>query len=188
MRKDVKELIEHFHVKTFGNVKNLEMLESEIKSGEKPLYIAPTNIKIRKRTDTKAESMPGVLFVSNLRVVFRFGIGRVEIREFPLLNISSVSSKGNGITGGYVSFYTEDVHVDFLTSYNKDIYSEIETVLYTAIEQAVRLFNDNEFAYDPAGQYAAVTCPGCGALNIVKSGIIRACEYCGRPQNAVLRQ
>jgi len=181
MRSDVKTLIKTFQVKTFGNVKNLEMLELEIRQDEKLLYISPTNIRMRDRTSHNIEFFPGVLFISDLRIVFRCGIGKVDVREFLLLDMYSVASKGNGISGGNVSFSTENMRIDFLTSYKKDIYMKVETVLSRTIENAVKNFNENNAVYDPKGEYTVTECHGCGAHNILRKNVIRACSYCERP-------
>jgi len=183
VRSDVEKLIKLFKVKTFGNMKNLEMLEFEIMPHEKLLYIAPTNIKIRNKLYAKEEKFPGTLFISDLRILFRYAIRKIELREFPLLEIHSIASNGNGISGGNVSFCTKNERVDFLVSYKKEIFTMLETSLLREVEQAVKKFNNNESVYDPKKEYIVVDCPNCGALNILKKDIIRACEYCGQPQS-----
>ena len=183
MRTDVLALIKQFKVKTFGNKGNIEKLEAEILPNEQLFYIAPTNATIiDKQTDAKA-NIPGVMFISNRRVLFRSFLTKAK-EEFVLSEIHSISTEGNGISGGHLSFSSAAKRVDFLVSYKADIIAQVEEALIQAIMNAdftpIPTMTDPIPAPVEGRVPYVVKCEGCGATNIVMQGTVGRCEYCRR--------
>ncbi len=182
MRNDVIELTKKYEVKTLGNKHNIEMLELEIQPDEILYYIAPTIITSWDRKTSKKTSLPGIVFFSNLRFLFqnRTIYDVTTTLEIMFLDIHSISSKGNGITGGHISFCTEDKRIEFLISYKKDIYCKVELLLADIVKKVINEHNNNIFVYNPNDEFIIVECLGCGATNIVHKNRIRQCAYCKR--------
>ena len=72
MREDTKKCIQDFQVKTFGNVKNIEKAEALVDENEVIRYIAPTNIITLSTSSLKKETFPGIIILTNDRIIFNF--------------------------------------------------------------------------------------------------------------------
>lgn len=180
MRADIKLALKQFQIKTWGNRGRIKSVQLEILPEEIVHYIAPTNIVIRKKESADVVRRPGILLITNFRVLFYNRISNEIFKEeFPLLEIQGVSADAGWFTS-YVSFLTHTKTIDFLVHYKKERYQAIVRVLNEAIKTAVNHYNDNTLVYNPDDTVTVVTCAGCGATNILQKSTIKPCTYCGR--------
>ena len=188
MREDISALLKEFEVKTFGNKQNIERLEAEIRSDETLRYISFTNFEIKPMDAGQVIKAPGTIMISDQRILLMTSTGEVKKYEFPIPSIESVYSKGNGLTGGKVSFVTTNARIDFLASYKKRIFQKIEELIQDMIGSSLvarqsMAVTQVKQEYSSA-DYAIVECKNCGASNIVKKGMITRCPYCDQPITA----
>ena len=186
MRADVENLLKQYGIKSFGNKKNLEIAGELIRPDEKLIFITPTNIKIRKLGTDQSVNVPGVVFISDKRVLFQQAFAYDTIYEFKLSEIHSVGAKSNGVTGGHISFCTEENRVDFLVTYKVEVAEQIRDTFIQAIAAADDIIPETTDAVPeaipteaPVKTAKVVECPGCGATNIVRINQVGKCEYCG---------
>ncbi|MGL4485316.1 MAG: PH domain-containing protein [Anaerovoracaceae bacterium] len=133
MREDVKKAIQDFEIKTFGNFKNIEKAENLLSNDEKVLYVAPTNIVVTSINTKKKEKSPGVIFLTDKRVLFSFNIlfsSQTEV--FSLDEIRSINCYGNSLLGGHVEIHTIVKTFDFLVSYKNDMLQKIRQTFENA--------------------------------------------------------
>lgn len=132
MREDTKKRIHEFQVKTFGNVKNIEKAETLVDENEVIKYIAPTNIITLSTSSLKKETFPGVIILTNNRIIFNFQMLNNNHSEiFPVSEIRSIESSGNSLTGGHIIIHTISKDFDFLVTYKKDIIQNIQRTFDT---------------------------------------------------------
>ena len=124
MREDTKKCIQEFQIKTFGNAKNIEKAETLVDANEVIRYIAPTNIITLSTSSLKKEKFPGIVILTNNRVIFDFHNNHSEI--FSVSEIRSIESSGNSLTGGHIIIHTISKDFDFLVTYKKDIIQNIQ--------------------------------------------------------------
>lgn len=135
MRKDIEEALEKFQVKTFGNKKNIERAESELKDDEKVLFIIPTNATITTVNIRKKESLPGVFILTDKRFLFLYKVLLSHNIETGTLDtINSINCSGNGLTAGHVQIHTITKSYDIIVSYKKKIIKMIHDTFLSAKE------------------------------------------------------
>nr|DAY72944.1 MAG TPA: Short C-terminal domain [Caudoviricetes sp.] len=127
MREDTKKCIQEFQIKTFGNAKNIEKAETLVDANEVIRYIAPTNIITLSTSSLKKEKFPGIVILTNNRVIFDFQVLNNNHSEiFSVSEIRSIESSGNSLTGGHIIIHTISKDFDFLVTYKKDIIQNIQ--------------------------------------------------------------
>ena len=105
MREDTLQIIEEYSIKTAGNKKNIEKAEVLVSPDEKIFFIAPTNMIITTNNTRKKEKLPGVIILTDQRVLFYYQIMFNSSTEIiPLNEIRSINAKTNGLTGGTVYY------------------------------------------------------------------------------------
>lgn len=135
MREDMNAVLKKFNVKTFGNKKNIERVESMLSGDERVLYIAPTNAVIKSVNTRKMEKLPGVFTLTDKRILFVYKAGFSEAVEIiPLMEIHDVNCAGNGLTGGHVTIHTMTKTLDVLVTYKKEVMKEIQRMIYEAAQ------------------------------------------------------
>lgn len=128
MREDTKNCIAKFQVKTFANVKNIERAEQFVDKNEVIHFIAPTNIVTSSSTSRKKEKFPGVVVLTNERVIFYIQLLNANHSEiFPVTEIRSIESSGNSLSGGHIILHTISKDYDILVSYKKAIMQSIQS-------------------------------------------------------------
>lgn len=107
MRDDIMRALEEFEIKTIGNKKNIEKAEALLSASEKVLFISPTNLIVTTANTRKKENLPGVVILTDQRVVFNFQIMFSSSTEIVALDeIRSINSNTNGMTGGHIELHT----------------------------------------------------------------------------------
>ncbi len=133
MRDDIMRALEEFEIKTIGNKKNIEKAEALLSASEKVLFISPTNLIVTTANTRKKENLPGVVILTDQRVVFNFQIMFSSSTEIVALDeIRSINSNTNGMTGGHIELHTMTKSFDILVSYKRDMVQRIVQVFETA--------------------------------------------------------
>lgn len=133
MRDDIIQALEKFEIKTIGNKKNIEKAETLLNASEKVLFVTPTNFVVTTTNTRKKETFPGVVFLTDQRVVFSYQIMFSSSTESMALDeIRSINSNTNGITGGHVELHTMTKSYDILVSYKRDMVQKIVQVFENA--------------------------------------------------------
>lgn len=133
MRNDTIRAIEDFNIKTFGNQKNIEGAEALLYADERVLFVAPTNIVVSTINTRKKDKLPGVVFLTDKRLVFHFkALASFSTEIVPLEEIRSLNCRGDGISGGHVEIHTLTKSFDILVSYKKDAIQNIQRVFESA--------------------------------------------------------
>lgn len=133
MREDIKQAINDFEIKTFGNMKNIENIEKKLDTKEKVLYISPTNLKITNNSIKKVETLPGIIALTSKRIIFHYKILLNESTEIIFLDeIRSINCYGNGLTGGHIEIHTLSKKYDLLVNYKKEIMEKIQNTFIAA--------------------------------------------------------
>ena len=128
MREDTKNCITKFQIKTFANVKNIERAEQLVDKSEEIHFISPTNVVTSSATSHKKEKFPGVIILTNERVIFYIQLLNANHSEiFPVTEIRSIESTGNSLSGGHIIIHTISKDYDFLVSYKKAIMQSIQS-------------------------------------------------------------
>lgn len=134
MRKDIEYALQKFKVKTFGNKKNIEKVESILRADELVLYISPTNVVITSVNTSKKKKLPGVFVLTDKRILFHYKIAFEESTDTTELSkIDSINCFGNGITGGQIEIHTRTKTYNILVTYKKDLMNEIKDTFEEAI-------------------------------------------------------
>lgn len=134
MRQDIAQAMGRFNIKAFGNKGNIEKVEKKLNNDETVLYISPTNAIVYSVNTGKKNKYPGVVVITNQRVFFNYHIGLSEVTEsLPMIEINSVNTFGNGISGGHIEVHTVTKTLDFLVNYKKEIINTIQSLIEDAI-------------------------------------------------------
>lgn len=129
MRSDVVQALEEYEIKTLGNKKSIEKAEELLSSDEKVLFVTPTNLVITATNTRKKEKLPGVVFLTDQRIMFHYQILLGSSTEVVTLDeIRSINSNANGITGGHIEIHTMTKTYDVLVSYKRDM---VQAILQT---------------------------------------------------------
>lgn len=148
MRPDIQAALEQFEVNTFGNGKNIERTESLVAPDEKVKYITPTNAIIHNLISRKKDKLPGIIVVTDKRIIFHYKALASHSTEVTSLgDVISISCNGNGMSGGHVIVTTQTKEMDFLVKYKKDNIQRAQSVL----QQAVDHYKNNSQQPDSAG-------------------------------------
>lgn len=126
MREDVQRAISEYRIKTFGNQKNLARAEELLKSDEKVLFAAPTNITVTNANTRKRDFLPGVVFLTDKRLLFSFtALSSFSTESVALSEIRSVDCSGNGMTGSQINVHTLPKTYAIMVTYKKDMTQRI---------------------------------------------------------------
>lgn len=130
MRADISNAIATFQIKTFGNQKNIERTESMLGEDEIVHYISPTNATFYQANTRKKETLPGIIVLTDKRVLFTFKAGFSEaIKEYSLSEVRAINCSGNGLTGGQLEIQTLTETVQVLISYKKELMRQLQTLV-----------------------------------------------------------
>lgn len=133
MRNDTIRALEDFGIKTLGNQKSIESAEALLHADERVLFVTPTNIVVTTTNTRKKDRLPGVVFLTDKRLVFQFkALASFSSEVVPLEEIRSLNCNGNGLTGGHVEIHTMTKSFDILVSYKKDAIQNIQRVFENA--------------------------------------------------------
>lgn len=150
MRADTSRKLREFDITVLGNQKNIENAEELLKSDEEVLFVAPTNLAITTVSTRKVEKIPGVVFLTSERFFFYYKIALSSSYESVYLDeIRSVSSHGNGLSGGHIEINTITKTYDMLVSYQSDTMRKIQSV-----------FEEAKHDYMSAGSASSSPSPG----------------------------
>ena len=178
---DIEILVRAFGQVLLGNKHSFKAAQALIDESERLYFICDTNIKIKEVRGPDILSMPGVIFISDKRVVIRRWIDESVI-EFPLEEIHSVDVK-NGILTGKFSFCTAKQRVDFIIAYDKLTSPLLGDLLIRAAEtaqnNAPQAAGPNSFASGGC-VVKVIECKSCAATVLVRLGQLNQCEYCNR--------
>ena len=180
---DAQKLFKEFKVVTFGNKKNLMKMIEYVAPEEILRYADFSNIKTIDKKTNESSGFSGTLFISNKRI-FLFkpvSFGEAQYYEYPLEKVRSVSSRGNGLTGGNITFTTDSQAISFMLSYDKSVINKVAAILDGTIQNSLELRQTISIEEKTDDTFGVVDCPGCGAAQIVKIGTIEKCDYCDRP-------
>lgn len=184
--KDLDKMINKFGARAVGNhaTGGRESLRRALKllvPGEKLYYIAP-HTSLFPLEDYK-ETISGVLFVSNSRIVYQDSFDPQIVIEFPLSKITSVSASGNGQIAARVSFYCGNTSVAFNTTYRVAVAKGLRGILIQAIAQADHTIvtKTGDTITRPVEMKE---CTGCGASVAVYNRAASRCQYCGNSVKA----
>ena len=133
MRNDIMQAIQEFQIKTIGFKKNIEKAEGLLNETEKVLFIAPTNLIVTATNTRKKDKTPGVVILTDQRVVFNYQILFSSTIEIVTLDeIRSINSFTTGLRGGPVHLPTMTKSYDILVSYKREIVQKIVQVFEDA--------------------------------------------------------
>jgi hypothetical protein len=177
-----QKLFKEFKVVTFGNKKSLMAMIEYVKQDETLLYADFSNIEIQDTQTREVIVFPGTLFVSDQRIfLFQpipFSKER-NIYEYSFEKLRSVSSRGNGLTGGNVTFATDEQKISFIVSYHASVIDRVTAIIDNVIETSCTL---QKIAASETGvQIGTVHCGGCGAVFVTAVNTYVVCDYCDRP-------
>ena len=100
---------------------------------ERVLFVTPTNIVVTTTNTRKKDRLPGVVFLTDKRLVFHFkALASFSTEIVPLEEIRSMNCSGNGLSGGHVEIHTLTKSFDILVSYKKDTIQNIQRVFESA--------------------------------------------------------
>ncbi len=126
MREDVRRALSEYQIKTFGNQKNLERAEKLLKPDEKVLFVTPTNINITHVNTRKHDFLPGIVFLTDKRLLFSFkALSSFSTESIPFNEIRSADCSGNGMTGSQISVHTITKSYSILVTYKRDLAQRI---------------------------------------------------------------
>lgn len=158
MRSDVERALSDFEIKTFGNKKNIENAETMLTNDENVLFVTPTNLTVSSSNTRKREMVPGVVFLTDKRILFYYqALGNFVSDVVPLSEIHSVNCSGNGLTGSHVEVHTITRTYDILVTYKREIVQRIQQVFENArsnykAPQNIQANQVNELQPDILGQ------------------------------------
>ena len=134
MRDDVEQAIQRFDIFTFGNRRNIEYAETLLTPNEWVLFVTPTNLTVSYRNTYKNETFPGILFLTNTRVLFncRF-LGIFFLETMPLNEILYVNCYDNVTTRSHIEVHGFAKSYDISIVYRKGIAQCICQEFETAI-------------------------------------------------------
>ena len=125
MRTDTLQAIGEFDIKTIGNKKNIEKAETLVLPDEKILFISPTNMVITSNSTLKQDKLPGIIILTDKRIIFYCQImANASAEIIPLDELRSISSNA-GMAGGHVKLYTMTKSYDILVSYKREAVQKI---------------------------------------------------------------
>ena len=126
MRADTEKAIREFDIKTFGNLKNIEAGEELLDPGERVLFASPSNFVVAHANTRKKDKSPGVVFLTDKRVVFFSKVlASFSSESLSLEEIHSVNCYGNGLSGGHIEVHTLTKTYDILVTYKKEVIQKI---------------------------------------------------------------
>ncbi len=129
MRKDVEQALSKFDINTFGNRTNIDNAEKMLSDEEKVLFVTPTNLTVSSVNIRKKDTTPGVLFLTDKRVLFCSQIlGKFKTESVPLNEIRSINGNGNGLSGGHIEIQTIAKTYDILVSYKMSNVQQIQQI------------------------------------------------------------
>lgn len=174
MRDDIMRALKEFEIKTFGNKRNIEKAEARLSASEKVLFISPTNIEITATNTRKKEMLPGVIILTDQRVVFNYQIMSSSSTEIVALDeIRSINSNTNGMTGGHIELHTMTKSYDILVSYKRSM-----------VQKIVQVFEDAKKDFTASASEGAMPSQGNSILEQIeklsdlnKKGIITDEEF-----------
>ncbi|MCL2079512.1 MAG: SHOCT domain-containing protein [Oscillospiraceae bacterium] len=175
-------LFKEFKLVTFGNKKHLMAMIEHVKPEELLKYVDFSNIIIIDKQTMRKTAFPGTLFISDERIFFRRAIQMPNVAsyyEYPFKTLRSVSSRGNGLTGGKIKFSTDEHEVTFLVSYHATVIARVTEIIDCVIKTAVEV--QQKALGTTIATIAAVECGRCGAVNVLEENTSVPCEYCDRP-------
>lgn len=133
LRADVEKAISEFSIKVFGNKENIKRAESMLQNDEKVLFVTPTNITISYTNILNREIIPGVVFLTDKRMIFYYQVlGSVKADTISLDEIRSTNFRCNGLTGGHIQVHTITKSYDILVTYKKNIVQKIQQTFENA--------------------------------------------------------
>jgi len=133
MRSDVERAISDFEIKTFGNKKNIENAETMLTEDETVLFVTPTNLTVSSSNTRKRETVPGIVFLTNKRILFHYqALGNFVSEIVPLSEIRSINCNGNGLTGSHVEVHTITKTYKILVTYKRSIVQKIQQTFENA--------------------------------------------------------
>ena len=137
MKKNIEQILKKFEVKTFGNNKNIEKALDLINNDEEVLFISPTNLTVQNANIANEEMFPGVCILTNKRFVFQYKmLFQTKTEVINVDNIDNISSEGNSITGGKITFNSLSKTYSILVSYKSSIMQLIVDTFEEAIKNA----------------------------------------------------
>lgn len=135
MREDVEKIIKEYGVSTSFNGKNIKRAVEQLRSDETVLYISPTNATIY--TGRKKESFPGVFVVTDKRVfVHSKMLFAVRMESFNLIDLNSIDSTSNGVTGSKIKLNSNTKSIEVLVSYKSSVATRIIDMLDIEMNKA----------------------------------------------------
>ena len=135
MRNDVESVLKEFGIKTFGNKKNIERAEMQLKDNEKALFVTPTNAVIHEVNTKKKSKVSGIFILTDKRILFNYkALAVEEIESFNLSDIQNVDFTANSMSGGHIAIHTLTNTLEILVTYKKAIANKIHDVINKAID------------------------------------------------------
>ena len=134
MRNDVEQAIRKFDIFTFGNRNNIEYAETLLTPNEWVLFVTPTNLTVSYINTYKNETFPGVLFLTNTRILFncRF-LGIYFLETMPLNEILYVNCYDNVTERSHIGVHgfakTYDISIPYRKGIAQVICQEIESAI-----------------------------------------------------------
>lgn len=142
MRNDTIQALEEYKIITIGNKKNIQKAEALLNATEKVLFVTPTNLVVAAVNTRKREKLPGVVILTDQRILFNYQIMLSSSTEFVALDeIRSINSSANGMTGGHIEIHTMTKSYDILVSYKRDMVQKIVQVFEQAKKDYVESKN-----------------------------------------------
>ncbi|WP_255448754.1 MULTISPECIES: PH domain-containing protein [unclassified Apibacter] len=135
MRKDVEKIINEYRISTLFNKKKINRAVEQLRSDETVLYIAPTNAKIY--TGSKKKRFPGIFVFTDKRVfVYSKILFNVRMESFNLIDLDSIDSFSNGLTGSKIKLNSNTKSIEVLVSYKSSVATKLIGIFDTAMNNA----------------------------------------------------
>lgn len=133
MRPDIEKAIKEFGGHAVMNKKNIETLENMLFPNETVLFATATNISITTHNSKKQQKLPGFIMMTDQRFLFSYkALLEHQVESISLRDVQSVSSMGNGLTGGHVKIESFTKSYDILVTYKKQNIQKIQMLFENA--------------------------------------------------------
>lgn len=145
MRDDTNQVIHQFKVTVFGNKKLIEQAEELVEPEEKVRFLSPTNATIVSPNLRKKEKVPGVIILTDSRIIFYNKVLRNNTTEIiPLDKVTTVNSHYNGLTGGKIDIFAETKSISFLVKYKLEVVEMVQITFLRAVDTYKKSQNTNQ--------------------------------------------
>lgn len=128
MQEIIDKVIKEYEVNTLLTKGKINKAVEQLRSDETLLYVSPTNAVVI--AGKKRKKIPGVVVVTDKRIfVYSKILWQVQMESINVVEINSIDSVSNGLTGSKITVNTPSKSIEILINYKSSIAIKVVQLL-----------------------------------------------------------